>query len=188
MKNTSYTVNSISAAWAKVNEIFPSDYNKDEASSERAGYNVYRSPLNHYDYICDLGDRLEVNLANGETVNIWIKEEEQLPELPAKEDIKKAAAHQYTFEPEAVQLIRVFVDGDKYESVERQRVYKAMRKTAEDRFWLFNIAGDMASAYCDAKGIEWGTIRVISVTHYSHGKTDNGHFVIEAIVTERTKA
>lgn len=61
-------------AWEMVDEMFPTDYNKDEKSSERAGYDVYRSPINALDYICDLGDRLEVNLANGKTVNVWIEE------------------------------------------------------------------------------------------------------------------
>lgn len=73
----SYTVSTIAAAWKVADEIFPTDYNEDIHSSERAGYKVYRSPLNHYDYICDLGNRLEVNLANGETVNIWIDAEEK---------------------------------------------------------------------------------------------------------------
>lgn len=79
--------NSKQEAWKKVNEIFPTDYKKDEASSERAGYPIYRSTAegHHYDYICDLGDRLEVNLdsSHRETVNIWIEEpvSEQAPEL-----------------------------------------------------------------------------------------------------------
>lgn len=83
MKTTSYKVNSISKAWAKVNELFPTDYNKDENSSARAGYNVYRSTVEYYNYICDLGDRLEVNLANGETINIWIVENDEAAEVAA---------------------------------------------------------------------------------------------------------
>lgn len=71
---------SISEAWKMADEIFPADYEKDEISSNTAGYNVYRSRLNYYDYICDLGDRLEVNLSNGETVNIWIESDEAEPE------------------------------------------------------------------------------------------------------------
>ena len=70
------TVKNINEAWAKVNEIFPADYNEDVAASKRAGYKIYRSSINHYDYICDLGDRLEVNLANGTTVNVWVEVEE----------------------------------------------------------------------------------------------------------------
>lgn len=60
-------------AWEIVNQIFPSDYTEDSKSSEQAGYPVYRSSVEFYDYICDLGDRLEVNLKNGcKTINVWI--------------------------------------------------------------------------------------------------------------------
>lgn len=65
-------------AWAEANKIFPTDYEKDESSSERAGYDIYRHPtLNYYCRICDLGDRLEVLTGEyGENVtNIWIREE-----------------------------------------------------------------------------------------------------------------
>lgn len=68
-------VNNIKEAWKVADEIFPTDYNKDEQASERAGYSIYRSPINYYDYICELGDRLEVNLANGKTINIWIEKD-----------------------------------------------------------------------------------------------------------------
>lgn len=69
-------VNSKREAWNMVNAIFPTDYQKDEFSSERAGYPVYRSTAegHFYDYICDLNDRLEVNLSNGKTVNIWFSQ------------------------------------------------------------------------------------------------------------------
>ena len=35
-------VNSIEAAWQVVNEIFPTDYIKDDSSSANAGYPIYR--------------------------------------------------------------------------------------------------------------------------------------------------
>lgn len=62
-------------AWDKVNEIFPTDYDKDEAASLRAGYPIYRSRVEYYNYICDLGARLEVNLGST-TINIWIDDTE----------------------------------------------------------------------------------------------------------------
>lgn len=70
-------VKSMNEAWSKANEIFPTDYERDSKSSERAGYPIYRSTAegHYYDYICDLGDRLEVNLSNGETINIWVEDE-----------------------------------------------------------------------------------------------------------------
>lgn len=70
-------VTSKKAAWEEVNKIFPADYAEDTSSSERAGYPVYRSSIECYDYICDLGDRLEVNLKEGnKTINVWIVEPE----------------------------------------------------------------------------------------------------------------
>lgn len=65
-------VQNVEQAWNEANKLIPNDYLKDYEASERAGYSIYRSTVEYYDYICDLGDRLEVNLANGQTVNIWI--------------------------------------------------------------------------------------------------------------------
>lgn len=174
-------------AWDMANRIFPGDYSKDEESSERAGYPIYRSSVEYYNYICDLGDRLELNLkADNKTINIWIVDkQEELPELPAKEEIKEAATHQYTFEPEQVQLVRVFASGYKFESEASKAVYKAIQNN--EHFWQWHIASDMVEAYCEDKGIKWGTIRVISVNHYPKGETE-GHYVIEAIVGARVKA
>ena len=83
MKTTTITTtnkrieaNTKAEAWQKVREIFPTDYEIDFHSTERAGYAVYRSTADghYYDYICDLGDRLEVNLSNGKTVNVWFSD------------------------------------------------------------------------------------------------------------------
>lgn len=71
-------------AWNRVNELFPSDYEEDPRSSSRAGYPVYRSTMDtevaHYNYICDLGTTLEVNLTDKDwkstTVRINIIEQE----------------------------------------------------------------------------------------------------------------
>ena len=84
-------VTSKQEAWNKVNEIFPTDYEQDLGSSDRAGYPIYRSTAegHYYDYICDLGNRLEVNLdsSNLATANIWIEE-------PAKEQESEASMEQ----------------------------------------------------------------------------------------------
>lgn len=73
MANRHFREKSAEEAWNRANEIFPTDYAKDEESSQRAGYPIFRSTADghFYDYICDLNDRLEVNLSTGETVNIW---------------------------------------------------------------------------------------------------------------------
>lgn len=173
-------------AWEIVNELFPTDYALDEQSSERAGYPTYRSSVEFYDYICDLGNRLEINLSTNKTINVWIVEEQksEVPELPTEGEIYAVAAHQYTFEPERVQLVRVFVSGYTFESKANQSVYKAMYNV--DKSWRNSIAGDVVAAYCENKGIEWGSIRVISINHYEN--KSGGHFVIEAIVATKTMA
>ncbi|MEG1388919.1 MAG: hypothetical protein RSD07_01030, partial [Angelakisella sp.] len=87
-------VANIEQAWAEVNKIFPTDYEKDEASSQRAGYDIYRHPsLNYYNRICDLGVRLEVLTGEyGEIVtNIWIIADEE-PEV-AKPTTHRAITH-----------------------------------------------------------------------------------------------
>ena len=70
-------VNSIKEAWTKANEIFPTDYEKNDITSKRAGYDVYTSTADTYKYtytqIDDLGARLEV-IVDGESTYIWIDE------------------------------------------------------------------------------------------------------------------
>lgn len=90
-------VTSREKAWEEVNEIFPTDYEKDEASSLRAGYDIYRhATLNYYNRICDLGCRLEVLTGEyGENVtNIWIVEEVKAEETATKPAYGEALAEQ----------------------------------------------------------------------------------------------
>ena len=70
-------------AWAEANKIFPTDYEKDEESSKRAGYPIYRSAAaDHYHYwISDLNNQLEVNMPD-QTVNIVIQQEAEKKERP----------------------------------------------------------------------------------------------------------
>ena len=67
------TVRTMKEAWEKADEIFPTDYEKNNERSARAGYDIYESTLDSCNsWISDLGNRLEVNLESGESVNIWI--------------------------------------------------------------------------------------------------------------------
>lgn len=71
-------VNSISTAWEVAASIFPTDYQKDEESSKRAGYPIYKTTSTDESFsgfhISDLNTRLEVNMGN-ETVTIWVEED-----------------------------------------------------------------------------------------------------------------
>ena len=68
------TVTSIRDAWAEVRKIFPTDYEYSIERSERAGYPIYYSKASGVNaWISDLGNRLEINLPDGESANIWIQ-------------------------------------------------------------------------------------------------------------------
>lgn len=81
------TVKTEYQAWEAVTALFPDEYKKDEESSAKAGYSVYRSTVNYYNYFCMLGDRIEVNFSNGKTVNVWIKPDPK----PEKREVKTEA-------------------------------------------------------------------------------------------------
>jgi len=78
------TVSTKEQAWAEADKIFPTDYEKDQDASVRAGYDIYKHSSNcNYDRIADLGNRLEVIVDNKAT-NIWIDE----PKLKLKDFLK----------------------------------------------------------------------------------------------------
>ena len=68
-------------AWKMANELFPTDYMKDDVLSKRAGYPQYysTSPEHSDDHINDLNVRLEV-VIGGKCTNIWIEEKEVAPQ------------------------------------------------------------------------------------------------------------
>lgn len=180
---------SIQEAWGMVNEIFPTDYKKDEESSQRAGYPIYRSTADgrYYDYICDLNSRLEVNLADGNrSINIWI---ESSPEETASESVEAMHAAKELgksihtlLELETYTEVTLVVDGGRLNQDETERkVYNGLKR---DESWL---ASELVASYCDNHGIRWGVIKGVNITHYSHGdkEEDGGHFVITAYVGKR---
>ena len=61
-------------AWNWVHEQFAEQqWYHDHEASKKAGYDIYRDLEEYYNYICCLGDRLEVNLKEGnQTINLWI--------------------------------------------------------------------------------------------------------------------
>ena len=74
-------------AWEKIREMMPSaNFAYSEQSSANAGYSIYRDENDFYNYVCDLGDRLEVNISDGSTCNIWI-----IPETETKNDTRLTA-------------------------------------------------------------------------------------------------
>lgn len=89
------TVTSIKDAWNEAQRIFPTDYAEDKQRSKRAGYPIYHSTADGVNaWISDLGNRLEVNLPDGKSVNIWIEAPVEKPEeaAPVLSEERKEAA------------------------------------------------------------------------------------------------
>ena len=194
-----YTVKSTTEAWNKANEIFPTDYECDNQRSERAGYPVYSSTAegHWYDYICDLGDRLELNLSNGDTVNIWVKADEDEDNAePTEAEIQQMVADTHAaqeagktgfshIEPQSATIYHFCVMHTDYDSNAAEH---AMAEAIDrsDEFMRVRLASDYASAWCDANGILWGSIEIFHKPYkYSHHNAGNYHYVFTAIVTPR---
>ena len=60
-------------AWRIAHKMIK-DLQLDKMASALAGYPIYRSELEYYDYVCDLGSRLEVNFSDDpKSINLWIE-------------------------------------------------------------------------------------------------------------------
>lgn len=58
------------AFYVAANILHVTDLKKDDVKSERAGYDIYTTDSDPTSYVCDLGNRLEVNEEN-RSLNIW---------------------------------------------------------------------------------------------------------------------
>ena len=195
-----YTVKSTTEAWNKANEIFPTDYECDDQRSERAGYPVYSSTAegHWYDYICDLGDRLELNLSNGDTVNIWVEADEtEADDQPTETEIQQMVADAHTadeagksgwchLEPKPATIYSFCVMHTDYDHNKAEHDFAEALNRSDD--WTKNrLASDYVSAWCDANNVPWGSIEIFHKPYkYDHHNKGNYHFTFDAIVTMRT--
>ena len=68
-------VSTVKEAWELADRLFPSDYELDGSSIERAGYKIYKSTAEGSNArICDLNTHLELNYDSGLSETIWIEE------------------------------------------------------------------------------------------------------------------
>lgn len=187
------TVSSKERAWEEANKMFPTDYDKDYESSEKAGYPIYRHhELNYYNRICDLGSRLEI-IVNDVVTNIWIEEDTQ--EEANSNQINEMVQAGYAakelgesistlVEIESYQKIMLCIDGSSRNRNDTERkVYDGLKR---NETWL---ASDLVASYCDNHNIKWGVIEVINITHYNHGEkgVNGGHFIVTAYIGKSVK-
>lgn len=95
-------------AWRIADRLFPTDYQKDDTASERAGYPIYETTSTDEKFagfhISDLNTRLELNMGN-ETVTIWIEEDDGNAEVT----IVLKDGHEITYKKNEKAVVR-FVD------------------------------------------------------------------------------
>lgn len=191
-----YNASSKALAWNKVNEIFPTDYERDDGRSERAGYPVYSSTAEDhwYDYICDLGNRIEINLSNGDTVNVWVKEDEALNDT-AEADVQQIVTDVHTAEsagksgwchinPKPATIYNFCVMHTDYDRNKAEHEFAEALERSDD-FMKFKLANDFVAAWCNANKVQWSDIEIFhKPCKYDHHREGNYHYVFDAIVTK----
>lgn len=205
MNVTHITTHSVSEAWSKANEIFPTDYEIDSRASKNAGYDIWWSTRpGCAAWISDLCTRLEVNLPNGDTVEIWIEDEDETTETETEteteaqeteettETVSAEQAAEWTaatktaegmtlealFVPEVCQRVTLCIDGD-YGSEDEKRIYEAIESGHP------SILFDLLTRYAETHGIKWGGIWGCEARHYDHGKTGRGHYIVSGYISGR---
>lgn len=207
---TSYTVNSVKAAWSKANEIIPCDYMHDSDRSRRAGYDIYFSTSDSIiAWISDLGNRLEVNLPNGESVNVWIEEEEETAEVEAEEAVALAPAEDACVwdengntveaEIEARQMVEAseIVKGMRVEALYTPEVCQRVTIAIDGHYGTeadktvykairaggTEILFEILTRYAETHGIKWGGIWGCTADHYNHGDGEIGHYIVSGYIS-----
>lgn len=207
MNVTHITTHSIREAWSKADEIFPTDYMHDSDRTRRAGYDIYFSTRpGCAAWISDLGNRLEVNMENGDTVEIWIEDDDETTETETTEEARETEettgdsteivsaeqAAEWTaatkiaesmtiealFVPEVCQRATICIDGD-YGSDGEKAIYQAIKSGHP------SILFDLLTRYAETHGIKWGGIWGCEARHYDHGKTGRGHYIVSGYISGR---
>lgn len=160
------TVNTRREAWNTANEIFPTDYIKNDAQSTAAGYDVYTSTAAGVNaWISDLGNRLEINLENGKTINIWIESTESTEAT----ETAKATEKTITLESESERTIAK--SGETiHKTSEAELVLSADTKLSEIARFERAARLLIKHARSDRKNGAAVSVR-LSVGYYAHGKS-----------------
>lgn len=135
-------VSTVQEAWKKAAEIIGGDYTKDATGSEGAGYPIYRSRTEYYDYICDLNCRLEVNLHDGSTTNIWIQDVEDLDKKYTIDEFRKMVCDERR-ELARCRAIMDFLKEDPLKTADNGKVIEYVVRLAEARRRrLYELTGE----------------------------------------------
>ena len=133
-----YTVKTREEAWELANKLFPTDYEKEEHASQKAGYPIYWSTAaGTIAWISDLNVRLEVNVRKGkygiESTNIYIDDTDEYEDIEVEvvsggnSDTEEKRT--YKTYAEFLKEMRFFMSGGKIMSDEDsyEKMIKALR-------------------------------------------------------------
>lgn len=99
---------SMEKAWSYV-KLSYGKFEKDENSTEREGYAVYRNVDDPAFYICDLNERLKLNYANGKIENCWIDKYANIRFFV--EAVQTGFVREFEYHDELIQEIRFWWSG-----------------------------------------------------------------------------
>ena len=189
-------VDSMEKAWKKAAELFPTDWDYDNGSRERAGYPIYRSTADghYYDYICDLCARLEINLSDNTTINIWIDEPETVEELEEKPDAEiqaaidasadakaAGAAGFLNFTEENLVAFSFVVGHDTWDSGAERRTAENLLSVAHPSLLIYDYAGE----WFKARGLEYMMMEVKDKPHkVQHGADADRYHVTFSVLAK----
>lgn len=80
MKTEHFHVTSTNEAWGLATEVFGVSCSIDQTATDIAGYKIFRGNTDAACWISDLGNRLELNMSDGSTINIWIDQKKYTAE------------------------------------------------------------------------------------------------------------
>ena len=104
--------------------------------SHTAFFSIKTCKVVYYNYICDLNDRLEINLKDGnKTINVWIVPEEQGADIEVTVTAKSGETRIYNTYAEFRKEFRFFLSsGNRYEDNEEhyEKIIKGLREINED--------------------------------------------------------
>lgn len=189
---------SVREAWEKAREMIPS-VTKTEAGSARAGYSIYASDTDPREWISDLGDRLEINLKDGTTVNVWIDPQEDGTEEAAEQACRMSSYYReeaeagkaalrtgwdHIYTPSVMIRVTVSVDDPSLSrDPDLAMVWRSLRRQTGREFGSPGIVFSIMEAYCRQQGIIWGVMRDPVAEFVPYGRRyDQGHFIVSCLI------
>lgn len=215
MKTNHIHASSRAEAWAAADSVFPCDYMHDGSRSSRAGYDVYFSTNPEvYAWISDLGNRLEVNLQDGSTVNVWIDEPQETEadaynrfQNAVYDALSGAEEEEETMTAEEAQQAVSAAKAAQRMNTEPLYIPEVCQRVTvcinggslarnDDERSVYEamkrgqpcIEFEILTRYAEQHNIPWGGISRAEARYYPHGSSGSGHYIVSGYISGRIGA